>query len=166
TSRTPSASASRGRSSTPRKKDAARLLPRVRAAQAALTRSALLLVGRRPAPGRAVDATSHYGCALVIPAAPEPDAPPGAPEHERDQEDQDPDDHQNHADDLRVDAAAARVDGPCQDRPERNQDQADHYSHGGLLPGAWIPNLAMRLGGFEPPTHGLEGRCSSTELQA
>src|SRR3954471_23730328 len=24
----------------------------------------------------------------------------------------------------------------------------------------------MRLGGFEPPTDGLEGRCSSTELQA
>jgi hypothetical protein len=24
----------------------------------------------------------------------------------------------------------------------------------------------MRLGGFEPPTHGLEGRRSSTELQA
>src|SRR4051812_43729102 len=24
----------------------------------------------------------------------------------------------------------------------------------------------MRLGGFEPPTHGLEGRCSSAELQA
>ncbi len=24
----------------------------------------------------------------------------------------------------------------------------------------------MRLGGFEPPTGGLEGRCSSTELQA
>jgi hypothetical protein len=29
------------------------------------------------------------------------------------------------------------------------------------------PNgLAMRLGGFEPPTNGLEGRRSSTELQA
>src|SRR4026209_2812600 len=26
--------------------------------------------------------------------------------------------------------------------------------------------LEVRLGGFEPPTHGLEGRCSSAELQA
>ena len=28
------------------------------------------------------------------------------------------------------------------------------------------PVLAMRLGGFEPPTVGLEVRCSSAELQA
>src|SRR6185503_9363324 len=102
----------------------------------------------------------------AVPAGPEAGAPPGSPEDQRDQEDDDPDHDQNHAHGLRVDAAAVRVDREGQDRPEGDQDQADDDSHRAGSTRLPAIRTRMRLGGFEPPTNGLEGRRSSTELQA
>src|SRR6266496_372829 len=98
-----------------------------------LGRGLVLDVRRRAAPRVGpVDAPANGRCtAVVVPPAPEGGAPPAAPEDDREGEDDDPDDHQDHPDDLWIDASAVRVDRPGQNRPEGDQDQADDESHRG-----------------------------------
>src|SRR5205823_14053318 len=81
---------------------------------------------------------------------------------------------------LRVDeeATAGRPRAhPSAGRPDSGGDQQDrdasHHSESSFGSTAKSPQrkltglfAATRLGGFEPPTRGLEGRRSSTELQA
>src|SRR5438094_6774617 len=96
-----------------------------------LGRGLVLDVRRRAAPRVGpVDAPANGRCtAVVVPPAPKGGAPPAAPEDNREGEDDDPDDHQDHPDDLWIDAPAVRVDRPGQNRPEGDQDQADNESH-------------------------------------
>src|SRR5215475_4637096 len=54
---------------------------------------------------------------------------PTRPEDQRDQQAGRTDDHQDHADRVDVDPRDPRVDGPGENRTNRNQDQTDSDTH-------------------------------------